>query len=165
MTESVVEKVEDMEWTRDRVYSVDMQGRDRIDYGENGSICFVDLDKKCIIMRFCSDDLKEKVFAILNTVNGKLTELPLDTGNNCFFWDYHDGWCYFEEDSGDGIYRIVAVSLEGERREIIALTSEKTAGSMDIMRVSVTCALRGSGFTLCLAVMPGADIFIRVEGY
>ncbi len=128
MTESVVEQVEDMEWTHDKVYSVDMQGRDRIDYGENGSIYFVDFDKKCIIMRFCSDDLKEKVFAVLNTVNGKLNELPLDTGNNCFFWDYHDGWCYFEEDSGDGIYRIVAVSLEGERREIIALTSDKTAG-------------------------------------
>ncbi|MDE7204354.1 MAG: hypothetical protein K2O91_21215 [Lachnospiraceae bacterium] len=55
-----------------------------------------------------------------------MTVLPLDTVKYRTFWDYHDGWCYFEEDSGDGIERVVAVSLDGERREVIALTSDMT---------------------------------------
>lgn len=143
MTEVVVEKVEDMEWTHTKVYSVDMQGRDRVDYGENGSVCFVDLDKNCIVMQFYREDSREKVYTVLNTVNGEVIELPLDTDNNCFFWDYHDGWCYFEEDSGDGICRIVAVSLEGKRREIIALMSDRTTEEYGY-RESV-CDLRVEG--------------------
>lgn len=143
MTEVVVEKVDDTEWTHDKVYSVDLQGRDRVDYGENGSICFVDLDKKCIVMQFYREDSREKVYTVLNTANDELIELPLDTDNNCFFWDYHNGWCYFEEDSQDGICRIVAVSLDGKRREIIALMSDRAAEEYGY-RESV-CDLRVEG--------------------
>lgn len=126
MEELVTKKDGDMEWTRTNVYSVDMQGRDRIDYGENGSICFADKDRNCIVMEFYIEDTKEKYFAVLDAADGELTRMPLDTTDYCCFWDYHDGWCYFEENHWDGISRIVAVSLEGERREIVALASDKT---------------------------------------
>ena len=128
MTELVSRRGEDdVERTYPNLYSVDMQGRDRIDYGEHGLICFVDWDKNRIVMSFYMEDTRETVFSVLNTENGELTVLPLDTVMYRTFWDYHDGWCYFEEDCGDGIYRIVAVSLTGERREIIALTSDQAA--------------------------------------
>lgn len=123
MTDLVTRKDEDWEWTCTNVYSVDMQGENRIDYGENGSICFVDRDSNSIVMEFYVEDTAKKVFTVLNAADGEQTALPVDTADYCCFWDYHDGWCYFEEDTGDGLYRIVAVSLEGERREIIALTS------------------------------------------
>ncbi|MDE6622313.1 MAG: hypothetical protein K2K74_17845 [Lachnospiraceae bacterium] len=129
MTELVTRKDEDWEWTCTNVYSVDMQGENRIDYGENGSICFVDRDRNSIVMEFYVEDTDtaEKIFTVLNAADGELTALPLDTADYCCFWDYHDGWCYFEEDTGDGLYRIVAVSLKGERREIIALASDRAA--------------------------------------
>lgn len=123
MTELVTRKDEEWEWTCTNVYSVDMQGENRIDYGENGSICFVDRDSSSMVMEFYVEDTAKKVFTILNAADGEQTVLPLDTADYCCFWDYHDGWCYFEEDTEDGLYRIVAVSLKGERREIIALTS------------------------------------------
>lgn len=128
MTELVSRRGEDdVERTYPNLYSVDMQGRDRIDYGEHGLICFVDWDKNRIVMSFYMEDTRETVFSVLNTENGELTVLPLDTVMYRTFWDYHDGWCYFEEACGDGIYRIAAVSLAGERREIIALTSDQAA--------------------------------------
>lgn len=123
MTELVTRKDEEWEWTCTNVYSVDMQGENRIDYGENGSIRFVDRDSSSIVMEFYVEDTAKKVFTVLNAADGEQTALPLDTADYCCFWDYHDGWCYFEEDTEDGLYRIVAVSLKGERREIIALTS------------------------------------------
>ncbi len=126
MTELISKKDGDMERRYTNVYSVDMEGRNRIDYGENGKICFVDWDRKCIVMEFYSEDKQETVYTILNAESGELTVLPLDTVKYRTFWDYHDGWCYFEEDSGDGIERVVAVSLDGERREVIALTSDMT---------------------------------------
>lgn len=124
MTELVSKKDKDTERTCTNVYSVDMQGRNRIDYGENGSICFVDWDKNYIVMGFLEDTF-DTVYRILNVEKGELTVLPLDSAKYRTFWDYHDGWCYFEENSGDGIFRIVAVSPEGERREVIALTSDQ----------------------------------------
>lgn len=143
MTELVTRKDEDREWTCTNVYSVDMQGENRIDYGENGSICFVDRDRNSIVMEFYVEDTAEKVFTVLNAADGDLTALPLDTADYCCFWDYHDGWCYFEEDTGEGLYRIVAVSLKGERREIITLISDRAAEEYGY-RESV-CDLRVEG--------------------
>ena len=126
MTELISKKDGDMERRYTNVYSVDMKGRDRIDYGKNGKICFVDWDRNCIVMEFYAEDTQETVYTILNAESGELAVLPLDTVKYRTFWDYHDGWCYFEEDSGDGIERVVAVSLDGERREVIALISDMT---------------------------------------
>lgn len=125
MTELVTEEKENMEWRSTRVYSVDMQGRNRIDYAENGSICFVDRERNCIVLKSYMEDTGATAFAVLNTADGSLTSLTLDTAGYCYFWDYHDGWCYFEEDPRDGVNRIVAVSPEGERREIISLAPEQ----------------------------------------
>ena len=126
MTELISKKDGDMERRYTNVYSVDMKGRNRIDYGENGKICFVDWDRNCIVMEFYAEDTQETVYTILNAESGELAVLPLDTVKYRTFWDCHDGWCYFEEDSGDGIERVVAVSLDGECREVIALTSDMT---------------------------------------
>ena len=95
MTELISKKDGDMERTYTNVYSVDMKGHNRIDYGENGIICFVDWGRNRIVMEFYMEDTQETVYTILNAENGELKVLPLDTVRYRTFWDYHDGLCYF----------------------------------------------------------------------
>ncbi len=125
MKEMVSKKNGDLPQSYPVLYSVDMQGQNRVDYGEQGFVCFADWDRNCIVMKFYMEDTQETVYKVLNTENDELTALPLDTDGYCTFWDYHDGWCYFEEDCRNGVFRIVAVSLEGKIREIIALSSDR----------------------------------------
>ncbi|MDE7476366.1 MAG: hypothetical protein K2M91_00200 [Lachnospiraceae bacterium] len=99
------------------IYSVDMQGQNRIDYG-CGTIYAVDVDRGALVVRTQLD-----LYSVLDCKSGEMIPLDIDGYAYLSFWAYHDGWCYFEayQEMSDNISRVVAVSLEGEQREIIAL--------------------------------------------
>ncbi|MDE5866335.1 MAG: hypothetical protein K2H31_07035, partial [Lachnospiraceae bacterium] len=102
------------------LYSVNMQGKERIDYGE-GYVFAIDKERKIIIMQ-----LREEsgiCYYAVNYETGEKERLcfryPFDSGA------YQDGWFYYERHIGDDITcKLCAVSLEGEEREIIALISD-----------------------------------------
>ena len=102
------------------LYSVDMQGNNRIDYGE-GYVFTVDTERKIIIMK-----LREKsntCYYALNYETGEKKRLCFEYSFNS--GAYQDGWFYYERHMGDDITcKLCAVSLDGEEREIIALTSD-----------------------------------------
>ncbi len=103
------------------LYSVDMQGNDRIDYGD-GSIFAIDRARNIIILRMW--ETNHIHYYAMNVETGEKT--PIDMGDG--FTDvevYQDGWLYYTTYDGfeDTVRRLCAVSLEGEKREIIALTS------------------------------------------
>ncbi len=96
-----------------RLYSVDMQGNDRIDYGE-WYIYKIDKERKIIIMK-----LEEESGTCYYTINyetgekERLTEYPFNS--------YH---YYTKHTDDDNICELCEVSPEGEEREIIALASD-----------------------------------------
>jgi len=65
---------------------------------------------------------------------GMEVQLAFDACEYQTFWDYHDGWCYFDvhKEGESVICRVAAISLDGEQKEILALTSnnetEETPG-------------------------------------
>ena len=95
------------------LYSVDMQGNDRIDYGE-GYVCKIDKERKIIIM-----ELKEENSTYYYTIN-------YETGERERFSEYPaSGYRYYRKHTDDeNICELCEVSPEGEEREIIALTSD-----------------------------------------
>ena len=95
------------------LYSVDMQGNDRIDYGE-GYVCKIDKNRKIIIM-----ELKEENATYYYTIN-------YETGERERFSEYPaSGYRYYRKHTDDeNICELCEVSSEGEEREIIALTSD-----------------------------------------
>lgn len=110
-------------YTKTRLYSVDMQGSDRIDYG-NGEILAVDSERNSIIL-----EMQEQEGICYYALNYKTGEkiLLLDNINNYInILNYWDGWLYYENYIiGDEFAsELCAVSLEGDQREIITLTSE-----------------------------------------
>ena len=107
-----------------QLYSVDMQGNDRIDYG-NGEILAIDRDRNIIILRMWEQD--DVFYYAMNCETGEMKPiLHQDDDVVINIGDYQDGWLYYEKyKAGDAaIVRLCAVSLEGEQREIIALTSD-----------------------------------------
>ncbi|MDE7252478.1 MAG: hypothetical protein K2O32_05980 [Acetatifactor sp.] len=110
------------------IYSVDMQGQNRIDHG-CGIIQAVDTDKGVLIVetRILLESW-ETTYSVLNCKSGEMISLNIDGYASLWFKAYHDGWCYFEacREKSDQIYRVVAVSLEGEQREIIALAPDNS---------------------------------------
>lgn len=103
------------------LYSVDMQGNDRIDYGD-GSIFAIDRARNIIILRMW--ETNHIHYYAMNVETGEKT--PIDMGDGFIDVEvYQDGWLYYTAYDGfeDTVRRLCAVSLEGEKREIIALTS------------------------------------------
>lgn len=115
-----------------RLYSVDMQGNDRIDYGD-GEILVIDREKKILIFEVRKEDVFQYCYYILNYETGEQKPLNLDINDDdsVDIKFYQDGWLYYEEYKwGNAMEsRLCAVSLEGEKKEIIALTSDINQGS------------------------------------
>lgn len=115
-------------YTEKRLYSVDMQGNDRIDYGR-GSIYAVDTDRKIFILEMWEDGT---VYYIMNYETGEKKPLfnePVDYYIN--IEDYQDGWLYYgicdHEYSPDfSLNKLYAVSIEGEQKEIIEIMSVRS---------------------------------------
>ena len=102
------------------LYSVNMQGKERIDYGE-GYVFAIDKDRKIIIMQLWEEN--DICYYAVNYETGEKERLgfeyPFDSGA------YQDGWFYYERHTDDDITcKLCAVSLEGEEHEIIELTSD-----------------------------------------
>ena len=95
------------------LYSVDMQGNDRIDYGE-GYVRKIDKNRKIIIM-----ELNGESGTYYYTIN-------YETGERKRFSEYPaSGYRYYTKHTDDeNICELCEVSSEGEEREIIALTSD-----------------------------------------
>lgn len=103
-----------------QLYSVDMQGNDRIDYG-NGKILAIDRERNIIIV-----EVKESPLYYYYVIDYKTGEKKaIDITDH--YPIYQDGWLYHEEtiDNDYFLYhKWYALSLEGEEKEIIAITSE-----------------------------------------
>ena len=95
------------------LYSVDMQGNDRIEYGE-GYVRKIDKNRKIIIM-----ELNGESGTYYYTIN-------YETGEKERFLEYpYSGYHYYTKHTDDdNICELWEVSPEGEEREIIALTSD-----------------------------------------
>ena len=112
------------------LYSVDMQGNDRIDYG-NGKILAVDKERNIIILQVYEDDNTN--YYIMNYETGEKKRIFPDSVD-CFsidISDYQDGWIYYDKRDYDyspdyPVSKLCAVSIEGEQREIIGITSSYT---------------------------------------
>lgn len=125
MTEMITQAKGDEDHIYSNVYSVDMQGQNRIEYGY-GEIYYFDVDRKFLILKMDPEGASVKTYCALNCMSGEMIPLNVDFCDDLTFWDYQDGWCYFDvhQEASEGICRVVAVSLEGEQKEIIALTSD-----------------------------------------
>lgn len=144
MTDAEVRE-EDGVLCRDRrLYSVDMQGNDRIDYGD-GEILVIDRERKILILEVRKQDAFQYCYYILNYETGEQKPLNLDIhdDDSVDVDFYQDGWLYYEKyKRGDAVEsRLCAVSLEGEQKEILALTSninQESQGYMEtIQRMEV----------------------------
>lgn len=105
-----------------RLYSVDMQGNDRIDHG-TGSIFAIDQVRNIFILQMW--EANRIHYYVMNAETGEKT--PIDLGDGYIDVKiYRDGWLYYtiSDLTEDIVCRLCAISLEGEKREIIALTSE-----------------------------------------
>ncbi|MBD5455239.1 MAG: hypothetical protein HDR23_01990 [Lachnospiraceae bacterium] len=110
-------------YTDTRLYSVDMQGNDRIDYG-SGEILAVDRKRNVIILKIRKQE--GICYYVLNYETGE-EKIVLDNFDDYInILNYRDGWLYYESYiRGDELASdLCAVSLEGDQREIITLTSE-----------------------------------------
>lgn len=125
MTEMITQVKGDENYIYSNIYSVDMQGQNRIDYGY-GEIYDFDMDRKFLILKMNPEGTSVKTYCALNCMSGEMIPLDVDFCDDLTFWDYQDGWCYFDahQEASEDICRVVAVSLEGEQKEIIALTSD-----------------------------------------
>lgn len=124
MTEMITVEEGNISYDTPVIYSVDMQGQNRKDYGR-GKISAFDMDRNVLILNMQSDESWEGTYAALDCTNGEMTPLVFGDCDFMTFWDYHDGWCYFDahrREEENRVCRVAAVSLAGEQKEIIALT-------------------------------------------
>ena len=133
MTEAVMKQSESGERVYSNIYSVDMQGQNRMEHGF-GEIYAVDVDRGILILKQQPENTWKGTYAALDCGSGEIVPLAFDACEYQTFWDYHDGWCYFDvhKEGESGICRVAAISLDGEQKEILALTSnnetEETPG-------------------------------------
>lgn len=125
MTEIKTEKEDEAVYNREWLYSVDMRGKDRIDYGY-GSIFAIDRERKILILKMAGEE--GICYYVLDYESGEKKWI-LSDGEEAYFHHvemYQDGWLYYVkvERFDVGVLELWAVSLEGEQRKIIALTSE-----------------------------------------
>ena len=123
-----------------RIYSVDGNGRNRIDYGE-GKILAVDEKRNSILLEMYVDESgSSHEYCMLECDSGACTSLGLLLGEyyseeGYGYWNfeaYQDGWIYMsyvrkdttKEDARETI--LYAVSPEGEWNEVITLTSDRS---------------------------------------
>ncbi len=111
----------------DRIYSVDMRGQNRVDYG-SGRIVAFDRDRNILILNMYAKDNWSGTYAVLNCMDNETIPLIIGSFDSLNFHTYQDGWCYFTaykaEGTADGVGRVFAVSLEGEQKEILKLVSD-----------------------------------------
>lgn len=107
-------------YTEEHLYSVDMKGKNRIDYG-NGSIYVVDVERKIFILKMKED------YYLMNYETGEKKPLLYEPDEHFYFniEGYQDGWLYYENGESD-FSRLCAVSIEGKEKEIITVTSNKS---------------------------------------
>ncbi len=120
------------------VYSVDMEGRDRIDYGD-GEILAADGTKNILILGLeeGGHDLWRPDYCVLDCHTGVCTSLLSKAyharDEEEGFWSfeaYQDGWVYLTffrrggEDGQGGETTLYAVSLDGVWNEVITLASD-----------------------------------------
>lgn len=102
----------------------------------DGKILAIDREKNIIILKIREQD--GTGYYTLNYKTGEKKTIFLDSDDfHTYFWAYQDGWLYFTklEIEDSVIDRLCVVSLEGEQREIIALTSD---GNKDPYRYNET---------------------------
>lgn len=123
MTEAVMKQSGSGERIYSNIYSVDMQGRNRMEHGF-GEIYAADADRGILILKQQPENTWKGMYAALDCGSGEIVPLVFDACESQTFWDYHDGWCYFDvhKEGESGVCRVAAISLEGEQKEILALT-------------------------------------------
>ena len=119
MTDAILREENGIVHTDTRLYSVDMQGCGRIDYG-NGNILVIDKDRKIMIVN------DRNRYFVIDYETAERKPISFDYANDYIqIKTYQEGWIYYEKSEKDySVRRLCAVSLEGEQREIIALTSD-----------------------------------------
>ena len=130
MTEMATRNEDGAVYHQKRLYSVDMQGEDRIDYGYvgiygYGGIFAIDETRNIIVMEIIEEE--GFCYYALNYKTGeKKRMLPSEDDYSHYIGAYRDGWLYYERInwSDAGVFELWAVSVEGERRKIIAIASE-----------------------------------------
>lgn len=105
------------------VYSVDMQGQNRVDYGP-GSVYAADVEKGILLLEWRDSDTWWEYYYILNCKTGEKKLLADAYYGDLIFCTYQDGWFYFDWHLYSNACSLTSISLDGEHREIISLTSE-----------------------------------------
>lgn len=155
MTEMVSREEDGVSYNVSSIYSVDMQGQNRVDYGE-GTICAFDMDRNVLVLNMRSVKNREGSYAALDCMSGEMTPLVFGGCESLVFWDYQDGWCYFDAHGGEAesrVCRVAAISLTGEQKEIIALAPDGTAQE------------NGYVESICRVEVDGDGLFIVFGGY
>lgn len=124
MTEIKTEKEDGAVYNRERLYSVDMRGKNRIGYG-NGSIFAIDKERHVIILKMAEEEGVR--YYALDYKTGEKKLMLTDGEDNYFYYVgmYQDGWLFYEKSKkyDAEVFGLWAVSLEGEQKKIIAFTS------------------------------------------
>ncbi len=125
MTEMKACKKKEYETVSSYVYSVDMRGKNRVDYGE-GEFCAADGEEGKIVLKMWDADDWEASYFVLDCGTGELKPCQPDFCDTLRFCAYRDGWIYFDghREGEETVCRLVAVSLDGKAKEIIALKSD-----------------------------------------
>lgn len=105
------------------LYSTDMQGNDRIDYGI-GRILIADRERNIVILQM--QEQRELHYYVMDCVTG--ARKPLTFPDNEYYITpkaYRDGIIYYSKSkkNGNHVCILCTVSLENEHREILAITT------------------------------------------
>lgn len=104
-----------------RLYSVDIQGNDRIDYGY-GDIIAIDRELNIIVLKIWEED--NPCYYVMNYESGEKKLILSGLGADDSIGAYQNGWLYYiKHDWQTGISAVCAVSTGGEDREIISIKS------------------------------------------
>ena len=106
-----------------RLYSVDMQGNDRIDYGY-GDILAIDRELNIVILKLWEEG--KACYYAMNYETGEKKLILSDLDDYDSIGAYQNGWLYYikyERRDDIDVSTLRAVSTDGEERDIIELTS------------------------------------------
>lgn len=123
-----------------QLYSVDMQGNNRIDYG-NGRILAIDRERNVMVLQMWEAEgdrhWDRTRYYAMNYETGE--KKSINFGDSHISVEaYQDGWLYYTKYDKDdvAVHMLCAVSLEGEQREILALTSDHNIYNEDYEYIS-----------------------------
>ncbi|MDE6421177.1 MAG: DUF5050 domain-containing protein [Lachnospiraceae bacterium] len=158
-----------------QLYSVDMQGNNRIDYG-NGRILAIDRERNVMVLQMWEEEgdshWDRTRYYAMNYETGETEPINFDDGH-IRVEAYQDGWLYYTKYDKDdkAVHMLCAVSLEGEQREILALTSDHNINNEDheyISHVKVDedriYFLYGGYSGTLVAFQGGLLISVRLDG-